>query len=260
MVDENSSHGETKSFEDGALIYRQNAEPTGVYMILTGEVEIWHEHAGEMTLIATIGEGELLGEVSAIENEPHSVTAKAKGGVTSLFIPVAAFRKTFSDPLVRRVVHTLASRLKSSYTTAPMDAASWRQHDADGRPDNVVCLEAGSRIVAECLLTFVEIKEFPFSVGAFASATHQSVVNASHMKVPLGHLAEMSDPHFELLQRDGALWIRDMGSAQGTIVNGEALSRYAMTATAKLTTGENTIIAGGAESPVRFIITVPDKP
>lgn len=256
MAKKKTNADETIVFADGDIIYRQNAKPTGVYMILEGHVEIWHEHAGKMTLVATIGDGELLGEVSAIQKAPHSVTAKAKGIVKSLFIPTPAFRRSFADPLVRRVVQTMAARLKSSYVKDI--ETKWTPPRHDGRPENIPTIEAGSHMVASCLLTYVELKAFPFVVGGFAGAEGKCIIDSHQLKLPLAHTAELADNHFEIVTRDGQLWVRDLGSPQGTIVNGQPLSRYTMTATARLKTGENIIVAGGAESPIRFIATLPD--
>lgn len=247
----------TIEFKDGDTIYRQGSEPTGVYMVLSGRVEIWHDHSGEKTFIAAIGDGELLGEVSAIEDTPHSVTAKASGDVSCLYIPITAFRRSFADPLVRRIVHTLAARLRSSYVTS--ETTGTPSHRQDGRPKTVPVLEAGSKMVAASLMTYVELKDFPFQIGGFTGRPGKCMHTKNQLKLPLGHLAELSESHFEIITRDGDLWVRDLGSSQGTIVNGRAISRYAMSATEKLKAGENTVIAGGPDSPVRFVISLPDS-
>lgn len=256
MTESDGEFGETKTFDAGSIMYRQNAESEGVYLLLEGCVEIWHEHEGEVTLIATIGEGELLGEVSAIENVVHSVTAKTLRDTKCIYIPSPAFRKSFSNPLVRQVVRTMAARLKSSYE------AKNSTNDPEGispaaRKVKVPIIEAGSRMVASCLTTQVQLKEFPFTVGAIATAAHQCTINSKTLMVPLGHVAEIANRHFEIIRRDGTLWVRDMGSPQGTVVNGEALSRYGLSATTKLRYGENLIAAGGPESPIRFKVILP---
>ena len=256
MTESDGEFGETKSFVAGAIMYHQNAKSEGVYLLLEGSAEIWHEHEGDVTLIATIGEGELLGEVSAIENAAHSVTAKARSETKCIFIPSVSFRNSFANPLVRQVVRTLAARLRSSYETKN-SAEQFGNARRVAKVVTIPVIEANSRVVASCLLTPAQLKKFPFTVGSVANTQHQCIVNSNSLKVPLGHIAEIADTHFEIIRRDGELWARDMGSPQGTIVNGEALSRYGVTATVKLKNGENLIVAGGPESPIRFKVILP---
>ena len=249
--------GEQKRFGIGETIYEQESPSDGVYMILEGQIDIWRFEGDNSHHIASLGSGELLGEVSVIERKNHSVTAKASRPTLALFITAEAFRKSFSDPLVRHVVHTLATRLRSSYAIKEAIEGGPEakvQHHKSTKPT----IEGQSRLVADRLLTFVELKEFPFSVGNIAKADGHSVVTPNSLRVPLKGVPELTDAHFEIVRRDGALWARDLGSSQGTLVNGEKLSKYAMNATAKLRMGRNQIVAGGPDSPVRFLLTIPE--
>lgn len=250
--------GEQVQFKAGDTIYEQESASEGVYMILDGQVEIWRHEGDTGHHIASLRGGELLGEVSVIERKRHSVTAKASKATTALFITADAFRKSFADPLVRHVVHTLATRLRSSYAIKEVIEGTTEpkaHHFKSTKPT----IEGHSRMVADKLLTFVELEEFPFTVGNIASTDGHCVIGATSLKVPLKGVHELTDNHFEIVRRDGALWIRDLGSMQGTLVNGEKLSKYAMNATAKLRTGRNHVIAGGPDSPVRFLIMIPPK-
>ena len=112
---ESMNLGEHINFEIGDTVYEQGSPSDGVFMILDGQIEIWRHDDETGHHIASLGGGELLGEVSVIERKAHSVTAKASQRTTALFITADAFRKSFADPLVRHVVHTLANRLRSSY-------------------------------------------------------------------------------------------------------------------------------------------------
>ncbi|WP_262690475.1 cyclic nucleotide-binding domain-containing protein [Kordiimonas aestuarii] len=250
--------GEQVKFNAGDTIYEQESASNGVYMILDGQVEIWRHEGTGRHHIASLGGGELLGEVSVIERKDHSVTAKASRETTALFISADAFRKSFADPLVRHVVHTLATRLRSSYAIkeAIEGNTELKAHHFKSKQPTI---EGLSRVVADKLLTFVEILEFPFSVGNIASKDGHCVAIPNSLRVPLKGVPELADNHFEIVRRDGALWVRDLGAVQGTLVNGEKLSRYAMNATAKLRTGRNEVVAGGPDSPVRFLVSIPPQ-
>ncbi|UTW57059.1 cyclic nucleotide-binding domain-containing protein [Kordiimonas sp. SCSIO 12603] len=252
-----SSLGEERFFQKGDTIYRQGAESDGVYMIMEGQVEIWRQEGDDAYHVATIGEGELLGEVSAIKQQSHSVTAKSSADrTTTLFIEANAFRRSFSDPLVRHVVHTLAARLRNSYSVVQAIQAE-SEHQIQHFKSEYPSIEGLSRLVADKFLTYVELKDFPFGVGNISSKMQHSLVGPSSLKVPLPGIPELSDNHFEVLRRDGGYIVRDMGSQQGTIVNGKSISKYSASATAKLRPGKNEIICGRADSPVRFAITIP---
>ena len=256
MEASNESMGEHVSFAAGDTIYSQDSESAGVYMILEGQVEIWHTEADDAHHIASIGGGDLLGEVSAIERRRHSVTAKASKPTTALFIEAEAFRRSFSDPLVRHVVNTLATRLRSSYTTGDINDDGSTETTVQTKSDQPT-IEGASAMVAEKFLSFLEITEFPFVVGNIASRAKHCIEASSSLRVPLPGVIELSEQHFEIVRRSGQLCVRDLGGPHGTIVNGETLSKYSLSAIAKLRTGKNGIIAGSVESPVRFTLTVP---
>jgi hypothetical protein len=246
--------GEKIHFRVGETIYAQGSETKGVYLLLDGKVDIWRNDDNDTSHVASINGGELLGEVSVIEKRPHSVTAKATEETSALFIDAPSFRRSFSDPLVRHVVHTLAARLRSSYTAQKTKKIEAEPIVFKSRKPT---LEGGSRLVANKLLTFIELTTFPFTVGNINSSAKHSLLTDTAVRVPLNGVAELADKHFEIVKRDGTLHIKDLGSPQGTMVNGEHLSKYAMNATAKLKPGENKIIAGKDDSPVRFIINIP---
>lgn len=250
--------GEQVRFRAGETIYNQGDESSGVYMILDGQIDIWRVDGDNSQHIATLGGGELLGEVSAIEKKPHSVTARATKLTTVMFISAEAFRKSFADPLVRHVVNTLAARLRSSYANGQTAVAAAPEDDSVSyKSPRHATIEGVSRVVADKMLTFAEIKDFPYTVGNIATPTGHAIVNDAYLRIPLKNAPELADNHFEVIRRDGQLWIRDLGSQHGTMVNGVKLSKYGLDATAKLKVGKNTVAAGGADSPVRLLIKVP---
>ncbi|MBV1901316.1 MAG: cyclic nucleotide-binding domain-containing protein [Kordiimonadaceae bacterium] len=251
------SMGSSIDFSLGDVIYKQGSESAGVYMILEGQVEIWRHDENDSHHIASIGAGELLGEVSVIEHAKHSVTAKASKPTQALFIEADAFRKSFSDPLVRHVVSTMASRLKSSYSGTQVGEDSATSGGPRPKSDYPT-IEGSSRLVANKFLSFVEITEFPFLVGNTPQKSQHCITTTTSLRVPLSGTHELANSHFELILRGGILCVRDLGGPHGTIVNGEVLSRYSLSAIAQLKPGKSEIVAGGAESPVRFTITIPE--
>ena len=110
MSQDDSNFGKPVSFAVGDTIYSQGSESTGVYMILDGQVDIWRADGEQACHIASIGGGELLGEVSVIARRNHSVTANASRPTNALFNGAEAFRRSLAAPRVRHGGNTLDSR------------------------------------------------------------------------------------------------------------------------------------------------------
>ena len=256
MPENSQNLGKPVSFAIGDTIYSQGSQSKGVYMIMSGQVDIWRSDGSQAHHIAAIGEGELLGEVSVIERRNHSVTAKASKPTEALFIDADAFRHSFADPLVRHVVNTLAARLRSSYVVTQSLENADTLPTVDIKSEHPT-LEGASPLVAEKFLSFVELKDFPYRVGNIASPEKHCIITRGNLRVPLISTPELAINHFEVIRRNGEIYVRDLGSTHGTLVNGVSLSKYSLSATARLHPGKNSIVAGGPESLVRFALTVP---
>ena len=69
----------TEQYAAGEIIFRQGYPGDHAYIIQSGEVEILHEEAdGSHTLLATLGVGEMFGELAVMDDAPRSATARAK--------------------------------------------------------------------------------------------------------------------------------------------------------------------------------------
>ena len=66
----------------------------------------------------------------------------------------------------------------------------------------------------------------------------------------------LSRQHFVITRSGGAFLISDLGSALGTIVNGQAVGRHFTKDSAPLHRGDNQIIAGGLDSPFKFLVSI----
>jgi CRP-like cAMP-binding protein len=93
------------------VVVRQGEEGKGIYLILSGEVEIVHSHAGEEEAVAHLRDGEFFGTVSTMTEGPRRATVRSKSEVTLLLLErenllAIAARK----PGVRAALDDLVSR------------------------------------------------------------------------------------------------------------------------------------------------------
>ena len=101
--------------EPGATIIQEDDDSDGVHLIVSGRVDIYKkDQAGKDELITQLGKGTILGEVGVIKNQPREATAKARGGVHTLFIDARRFRELHDqNPQLQRV----ASALRRAYNS-----------------------------------------------------------------------------------------------------------------------------------------------
>ncbi len=69
-------------FVKGATLTRQGAVAHWLYIIVSGEADVWYEApAGARTRIATLGAGEVFGEMGMMTGEPRRATVTARTDV-----------------------------------------------------------------------------------------------------------------------------------------------------------------------------------
>ncbi|MBA4150773.1 MAG: cyclic nucleotide-binding domain-containing protein [Verrucomicrobia bacterium] len=73
-------------FAPGQTIFKEGDPGDGIYVILSGTVQITAIVEGERRVLSRIGEGDLFGEMAVLDNDPRSATASAEDDVTVIFI------------------------------------------------------------------------------------------------------------------------------------------------------------------------------
>lgn len=74
-------------------IIREGDEGRGLYVVLSGEVEITKDGGGEQVLLATLKAGDIFGEISLIKGYPATATVKAVRRSTILFLDRTYFMR-----------------------------------------------------------------------------------------------------------------------------------------------------------------------
>ncbi|MBV9220811.1 MAG: Crp/Fnr family transcriptional regulator [Methylobacteriaceae bacterium] len=111
--------GEKLTYAQGESVFRQGSLPDGVYVILAGEVEIFHDTAaGDHVQLVRFGEGMSFGEMSVLSGKARSVTA-----VAATKLSVLRIKKNDFVDLVRQVpqlafaiIRELSQRLEMMIT------------------------------------------------------------------------------------------------------------------------------------------------
>ncbi len=75
---------EELKYKKGSIIFEENAQPDGFYIITEGEVEILKRGEDSPEVLAIKGEGDVFGEMSVIDELPRSASIKAKTDIALL--------------------------------------------------------------------------------------------------------------------------------------------------------------------------------
>ena len=97
-LDRDQRHDLLKRFsrhdvEPGSHIIQEGQAGQGLFAILGGQVEVWKDDAGEKVSLATLGPGEVFGEISLIHDEPTTATVTATTRATVLFLQREIFQR-----------------------------------------------------------------------------------------------------------------------------------------------------------------------
>jgi CRP/FNR family cyclic AMP-dependent transcriptional regulator len=91
------ARGWRRRFPRGSMLFEEGGSTEQVMIVLSGRVKISHFTAdGREIILAVRGPGELLGELSAIDQEPRSATALAAEPVEVLVLTVEDFQQFVS--------------------------------------------------------------------------------------------------------------------------------------------------------------------
>ncbi|MGE5503319.1 MAG: cyclic nucleotide-binding domain-containing protein [Actinomycetota bacterium] len=102
---------ERKVFYAGANIFKEGDSGDRAYLIQDGQVEIVKNGVA----LATIGKGELFGEMALVDDQPRMATAKAVTDVSCIIISRDVFKEKLakSDPFIRGLLNIFVRNIRN---------------------------------------------------------------------------------------------------------------------------------------------------
>jgi CRP-like cAMP-binding protein len=93
----------------GTVIIRQGDVGRGLFLLLSGQVEVTREEAGQRVVLATLNSGDVFGEISLIEQSTTTATVTAVRNSTVLFLSRELFERLVQGvPELRSYFESLA--------------------------------------------------------------------------------------------------------------------------------------------------------
>lgn len=93
----------------GAVVFREGDDGDALYFVVRGEIAVGRE--GASTSMATLGVGDVFGEIALVSEGPRTATATAHTAVELLRLPKAAFGEALArSPALQAAVRDLVGR------------------------------------------------------------------------------------------------------------------------------------------------------
>ena len=106
-----------KSFKRGEVLVEQGKKCNALYIILVGRTRVlMTDNNGREVILATLSSGDYVGEMSLIDNEPHSATVVADQEVDVLVLGRDSFLRCLNEnmEMAHAVMRVLVQRLRKA--------------------------------------------------------------------------------------------------------------------------------------------------
>ncbi len=101
----------TRSFEPDEVLIEQGETAAGLHLIASGEVTVLREEGDETLVLAELGPGDIVGEVSLVLRKPSTATVTAKHATLCLHLPREDFLEIIREhPAILAELYDLAIR------------------------------------------------------------------------------------------------------------------------------------------------------
>jgi CRP-like cAMP-binding protein len=108
---------ETREIAAGRELFREGDAGDGLFLVVSGEIDIVKQSPGGARSLAQLGPGAILGEISLLTSEARSATCRALADTRVLHLPIQAFRglmtqgSTAALKMVAAIAEVLSRRL-----------------------------------------------------------------------------------------------------------------------------------------------------
>ena len=249
-----------RRFAAGEVLLREGDPSDEVVLIEAGRAEVLRAAGDGSILLGTVGPGEFIGEMGVLEGRPRSATVRAASEVAAELIAREAFLLRVSrDPaLAHKLLLRMSARLRhvedllaGLHAAARADAG---EQAAGPQAIELVAVSWAAKFYVG--LAPIAIAQLPFTVGREAVPNETAPGAAADLAIPEPTPYRLSPLHFRLSAEAGQVWLRDLRSTLGTIVNQVPLGQDFPVDSVPLRRGANAVVAGGVDSPFVFSVNL----
>lgn len=106
-----------RAVNSGDVLFNEGDEGEEAYIILDGEIEVYRQSGIDEVVLATLKRGDILGEMSLVDNQPRMASARVVGDTKLTVITRADLDQRLSklsetDKVLRRLIDVFVERLR----------------------------------------------------------------------------------------------------------------------------------------------------
>lgn len=251
---------ETRRFEIGEVIFRQDDDADGFYVLQSGRVEILVDGPSDARIsLAYVEGGDSFGEMSIVDGTPRTATAIAFEPSVTMFFARATLEAELNRAelltfLLRNVCRKLAEQNRefSEHTYVDLQANAI----AEGAYHSALSLEPISMRMERYLgAKRVNISRFPFPIGNTATAGPAGRTK-SGLWLDAKNVRDFKGPHFQLVRQNNRYFVHDLSGGPGTQVNDDTCQQGGPVPSIVLRRGFNQITIPGRGVDFGFLAYV----
>lgn len=253
----------TKHFDPGEIVIEEGTVGTSAFIILSGTAEVIKKSGKREITMATLGKGQVFGEMGLIEDRPRSASVRAVSNLKVTVIDREKFNELLrSKPSVLiPIMKILFERLRRTSTMLAQRASDPNIGAGNEKIFKVVIEGETSETKKALDNRQLTIKTFPFLIGRYSSDPEADVFYNNDLFIKEKKPYVVSRNHLAIVNEGGMIWIQDRGSAFGTIVNGKEIGGRSHESRATIDKEENRLILGPKTSKYIFSVEVtPTEP
>ncbi|MGA7096810.1 MAG: cyclic nucleotide-binding domain-containing protein, partial [Acidimicrobiia bacterium] len=113
LLDQVCAQSEQMTLPPGELIIEEGSHSEDMFVVVDGELRVTKAGSDREVVLATLGPGEVVGEIALLDRAPRTASVTTATEATVIRIPAAAFETLLEDSrVVRRMFGTVTSRLR----------------------------------------------------------------------------------------------------------------------------------------------------
>ena len=246
-----------RTFNPGDIVIQEGSKGSSAYVILSGTANVTKQIGSAEIAVATLGEGQVFGEMGLIEDRPRSATIKADSLLKTRVIDRDRFNELLKEnpSVLIPIMKSLFERLRQA-----SDMLAERAVASESGVEEEKVFEIymeGQTVEAKKALNDrkLNITRFPFLIGRYTPQDPGTdVFSCNDLIIEEEKPYVVSRNHLSINNEKGMLWVVDRGSAFGVIVNGEEIGGASGKTRAPLDKKKNQVIIGPVTSKFIFLL------